>query len=69
VATSLIPKTTMRLVHKPEEKIVTDYGDGIDIVDFETGEITKTCIFLTTLPFTSNVSANFVFDKKPSSFV
>jgi hypothetical protein len=64
-----IPKTTMRLVHKPGEKTFVDYGDGIDIVDFTTGEITKTWIFVGTLPFSSKVFAEFVFNQKLASFI
>ena len=64
-----IPKTTIRLVHKPGEKTFVDYGDGIEIVEFETGEITKTWIFVGTLPFSSKVFAEFVFDQKLASFI
>ena len=64
-----IPKTTMRLIHKPGEKAFVDYADGIDIINFETGEITKTWIFVGTLPFSSKVFAEFVFDQKLPSFI
>ena len=64
-----IPKTTMRLVHKPAEKTFVDYGDGIEIVDSATGEIRKTWIFVGTLPFSSKVFAEFVFDQKLASFI
>lgn len=63
------PKTTMRLVHKPGEKTFVDYGDGIGIVNSTTGEITKTWIFFGTLPFSSKVFAEFVFDQKLASFI
>lgn len=64
-----IPKTTMRIAHKPGEKTFVDYGDGIDIVDPATGEIRKTWIFVGTLPFSSKVYAEFVFDQKLASFI
>jgi len=65
----LEPKTTMRMVHKPGEKAFVDYGDGIDLIDPKTGEITKTWIFVGTLPFSSKVYAEFVFDQKCPSFI
>ena len=64
-----IPKTTMRLIHKPGEKTFVDYGDGIDILNIESGEVTKTWIFVGTLPFSSLVFAEFVFDQKLLSFI
>ena len=64
-----LPKTTMRLKHNPGEKTFVDYGDGIDIVDSLTGEIKKTWIFVGTLPFSSKVFAEFVFDQKLPSFI
>jgi transposase len=62
-----IPKTTMRLIHKPGEKAFVDYGDGIDILNV--GAVTKTWIFVGTLPFSSKVFAEFVFDQKLPSFI
>ena len=64
-----LPKTTMRLKHNPGEKTYVDYGDGIEIVDPFTGEITKTWIFVGTLPFSSKVFAEFVFNQKLPSFI
>jgi transposase len=65
----LTPKTTMRLTHNPGEKAFVDYGDGIKIVNPETGEETKTWIFVATLPFSSKVYAEFTFDQKLPTFV
>ena len=52
-------ETTMRLRHNPGEKVFVDYGDGINIVNPLTGEVTKTWIFVGTLPFSSKVYAEF----------
>ena len=64
-----IPTTTMRLKHNPGEKVFVDYGDGIDIVNSETGEIQKTWIFVGALPFSSKVYAEFSFNQKLPSFI
>jgi hypothetical protein len=64
-----IPKTTMRLIHKPGEKSFVDYGDGIDIVNSCTGEVQKTWIFVGSLPFSSKIYAEFSFDQKLPSFI
>lgn len=63
------PKTTMRLVHKPGEKAFVDYGDGIEIIDPTTGYVQKTWIFVGTLPFSSKVYAEFVFEQKLPAFI
>ena len=62
-------ETTMRLRHNPGEKVFVDYGDGINIVDPATGEVTKTWIFVATLPFSSKVYAEFAFSQKLGSFI
>ena len=63
------PQTTMRLQHKPGEKVFVDYADGIPIKDKVTGQIRKTWLFVGTLPFSSKVFAEFVFDQKLPSFI
>ena len=64
-----IPTTTMRLKHAPGAKTFVDYADGIDLVDPITGEITKTELFVGTMPFSSKTFAEFVFDQKIPSFI
>jgi len=64
-----IPKITMKLKHNPGEKCFVDYGDGINIVNPQSGEVNKTWIFVGTLPFSSKVYAEFIFDQKISSFI
>ena len=39
---------TMKLVHKPGEKCFFDYAEGINIINRETGEITKTSLMCGT---------------------
>jgi hypothetical protein len=63
------PNTTMLLRHKPGEKCFIDYGDGILIRDQKTGAERKTWIFVATMPFSSKVFAEFVFDQKLPSFI
>jgi hypothetical protein len=59
----------MVLKHRPGEKCFVDYGDGITIQDRRTGETRKTWIFVATIPFSSKVFAEFVFDQKSASFI
>ena len=63
------PKTTMRLNHKPGEKLFADYTDGIEIYDVEKNEVKKTQLFVATLPFSSKVFAEFTFNQKIGSFI
>jgi transposase len=64
-----MPKTTMRLLHKPGEKVFVDYTDGIDIIDPDTGEVKKTHLFIGCLPFSSKTYAEFCFNQKLQTFI
>lgn len=63
------PEAVIRLQHKPGERCQIDYCDGIDIVDANRGEITKTHLFVGVLPFSSLTYAEFVLDQKLPSFI
>lgn len=65
----VVPDVTMRLVHKPGERIQIDFTDGIAIVDPATGYIRRTHLFTGVLPFSSRVFAEFVFDQRLATFI
>lgn len=69
MAAPVAPEVTLRLVHKPGERAQVDYADGIGVVNAQTGEVTKTQLFLGTLPFSSYVFGEFVFSQKLSCFI
>jgi transposase len=62
-------KVTIRLEHKPGERIFFDFTDGIDIVDRRTGEKTKTQLFVGVLPFSSFTVGEFVLNQKQPTFI
>lgn len=64
-----VPTVTMRLEHKPGEKIFFDYSEGIDIVDRETGEIKKTSFFCGVLAMSSYTFVEFTFMQKRSELI
>lgn len=70
---SLVPApseaVTVRLIHKPGERIFFDFADGIDIIDRRTGEITTTQLFSAVLPFSSFVAGEFVLDQKQPTLI
>lgn len=63
------PQVTLRLQHKPGEKVQIDFCDGIDLVDPQTGQKVSTQLFVGTLPFSSYVYGEFVFNQKLSTFM
>jgi transposase len=65
----LAPEVTLRQVHQPAERVEIDYADGINLVDAQTGERTKTHLFVGTLPFSSYVFGEFVLSQKLASFI
>lgn len=65
----VLPETTLKLAHKPGEKAQIDYCDGLPLTDPETGEVTKTQLFVVTLPFSSLIYAEFSLNQKLTSFI
>jgi transposase len=63
------PKVTMRLEHKPGEKIHFDFCDGIALVDAKTGAKIKTQLFCGVLPFSSKTWGEFILDQKQVSMM
>lgn len=64
-----VDSVTIRLEHKPAEKIFFDFADGINIVDRQTGKKTKTQLFSAVLPFSSRVAGEFVLDQKQPTLI
>jgi transposase len=64
-----VPTITLRIEHKPGERVEIDYADGISVVDPRTGEVHKTHLFCGVLPFSSYTFAEFVTDQKLPSFI
>jgi transposase len=62
-------KVTIRLDHKPAEKVQVDFSDGVWLTDRATGKKTLTQLFLGVLPFSSHVFGEFVLDQKLSTFI
>ena len=62
-------KVTIRLEHKPGERIFFDFADGIPITDRKTGEKTKTQLFAGVLPFSSFTVGEFVLNQKQPTFI
>ncbi len=58
------PAVTMKLVHKPGEKCFFDYTEGIDIVNRETGEITKTSLLCGVMAMSSMTYGEFTLTQK-----
>ena len=62
-------EVTIRLDHKPGEKVQVDFSDGVWLTDRATGKKTLTQLFLGVLPFSSHVFGEFVFDQKLPTFI
>lgn len=60
---------TIRLNHKPGEKVQVDFSDGVWLTDRATGKKTLTQLFLGVLPFSSHVFGEFVLDQKLPTFI
>jgi transposase len=59
-----LPTVTMRLDHKPGVKSYYDWSEGIDIVNKETGEITKTDFFCGVMAMSSMTYGEFTLSQK-----
>ena len=64
-----VPAVTIKLQHKPGEKCFFDYSDGIDIVDRETGEVTKTSLFCGVMAFSSMNYGEFTLTQRRDELV
>jgi transposase len=60
---------TIRLDHKPGEKVQVDFSDGVWLTDRATGKKTLTQFFLGVLPFSSHVFGEFALDQKLPTFI
>ena len=65
----LVPTVTMRLEHKPGEKIFFDYAEGIDILDLQTGELKKTSLCCGVMAMSSYTYGEFTFTQKRNELV
>ena len=63
------PTVTMKLVHKPSEKCFFDYTDGINIIDRETGEITKTSLMCGVMAMSSMTYGEFTLTQKRDDLI
>ena len=61
-----LPTVTMKLTHVPGEKTFFDYGDGIDIVNRDTGEIISTSLMCGVMAMSSYTFGEFTFTQKRS---
>ena len=62
-------QVTIRLRHKPAEKIQVDFCDGVFITDPVSAKKTLTQFFLGVLPFSSYTFGEFVLDQKLATFI
>jgi transposase len=59
----------IRLNHEPGEKTQIDYGDGLNLYDRTTGNVTSTQFFCGVLPFSSYVFGEFTASQKLPDFI
>jgi transposase len=59
-----LPTVTMRLTHVPGERCFFDYGDGIDIVCKDTGEVKSTSLMCGVMAMSSYTFGEFTFTQK-----
>jgi transposase len=62
-------KTTMVRIFEPGSKIEIDYADGIDIVNVQTGEATRTELFVGVLAHSRYTYAEFTISQKSEDFL
>jgi transposase len=62
-------EVTIRLNHKPGEKVQVDFSAGVWLTDRASGNKTLTHFFLGVLPFSSHVFGEFVLDQKLPTFI
>lgn len=59
-----VPQATMRLEHRPGERMYFDYTDGIDIIDRKTGEVKQTQLMCGVLAMSSYTYGEFTLTQK-----
>jgi transposase len=59
-----LPTVTMRLDHKPGERMYFDYTEGVDVVDRDTGEIKTTQLMCGVLAMSSYTFGEFTWTQK-----
>lgn len=64
-----VPAVTMRLDHKPGEKMFFDYTEGIDIVDPSTGEVRITSLCCGVMAMSSYTYGEFTFTQKRDDLI
>jgi len=64
-----IPAVTMRLDHKPGEKIFFDYTEGIDIINPSTGEVTETSLCCGVMAMSSYTYGEFTLTQKRDDLI
>ena len=62
-------EVTIRLDHKPGERVQVDFSDGVWLTDRASGKKPLTQLFLGVLPFSSYTFGEFVLDQKLSTFI
>lgn len=62
-------EVTIRLDHKPGEKVQVDFSDGVWLTDRSSGKKTLTQFFLGVLPFSSHTFGEFALDQKLPTFI
>ena len=60
---------TIRLHHKPGERIQVDFCDGLLLTDPSTGKLTLTQLFCAVLPCSAYTFGEFVPDQKLATFI
>ena len=63
------PTVTMKLIHKPGEKCFFDYTEGINIINRETGELTKTWLMCGVMAMSSMTYGEFTLTQKRDDLI
>lgn len=64
------PKITMKIFRQPGHSVEVDYsGDGLEIINPATGEITKCELFVGALTYSSYFFAEFTYSQKLDDFI
>jgi len=63
------PTVTMKLIHKPAEKCFFDYTEGINIINRDTGEVTKTSLMCGVMAMSSMCYGEFTLTQKRDDLI
>ncbi len=67
---SIDPKITIKIFRQPGHSVEVDYsGDGLEIINPATGEITKVELFVGALTYSSYFYAEFTYTQKLEDFI